>query len=348
MKALVLAGGSGTRFWPVSRRQRPKQLLSLEGGPSLLQATVERLQPLIEPSSVWVCTTEILTQQVREQLPLVPEDQILAEPAGRNTALAIGWSLQSMPAGERDEVVVVLPADHRIEDRDAFRRTLETAEKITREDNRVMTLGVEPVRPDTGYGYLELGALLEPESGLRRVVRYKEKPDQATANRFVESGNYLWNAGIFLFRVGRLLELLEAHQPEIARGLAAIERQPHRIGELYPQLPSISIDHGVMEHLDEVVTLPLDCGWSDLGSWEALADFMSLDERGNVSKGEVISVDCQDNLFYAEEGTIAALGIEGLVVVKTRDSVLVVPKNRTQEIRKIVAALEDRGLKRLL
>ncbi len=348
MKALVLAGGSGTRFWPVSRRQRPKQLLSLEGGRSLLQATVERLQPLIEPSSVWVCTTEALTRQVREQLPLVPEEQILAEPEGRNTAPAIGWSLRSIPAAERDEVVVILPADHRIEDRDAFLRTLETAERITREGDRVMTLGVHPVRPDTGYGYLELGALLEPDSGLRKVVRYTEKPDQVTASRFVQSGNYLWNAGIFLFRAGLLLELLEAHQPDIARGLEAIERRPERIAELYPRLPSISIDHGVMEHLDEVVTLPLDCGWSDLGSWEALFEVLSRDANGNVVQGEVVSVDCQDSLLLAEEGTIAILGVEGLVVVKTRDSVLVLPKDRSQEIRKIVAALEERGLDELL
>jgi mannose-1-phosphate guanylyltransferase len=332
----------------VSRRQRPKQLLSLEGGRSLLQATVERLQPLIEPSSVWVCTTETLTRQVQEQLPLVPEDQILAEPEGRNTAPAIGWSLRSIPAAERDEVVVILPADHRIEDRDVFLRTLKIAERITREGDRVMTLGVHPVRPDTGYGYLELGALLEPDSGLRKVVRYTEKPDQATASRFVQSGNYLWNAGIFLFRAGLLLELLEAHQPEIARGLEAIERRPERIAELYPRLPSISIDHGVMEHLDEVVTLPLDCGWSDLGSWEALFEVLSRDANGNVVQGEVVSVDCQDSLLLAEEGTIAVLGIEGLVVVKTRDSVLVVPKDRSQEIRKIVAALEERGLDELL
>ena len=348
MKALVLAGGSGTRFWPVSRRQRPKQLLSLEGGPSLLQATVERLQPLVDLSSVWVCTTEALSRQVQEQLPGVPGDQILAEPAGRNTAPAIGWSLRSMPVDERDEVVVILPADHRIEDNDAFRRALETAERITREGNRVMTLGVQPIRPDTGYGYLELGRRLEPESGLRQVLRYKEKPDQATAERFVESGDYLWNAGIFLFRAGRLLELLEVHQPELARGLEAIARRSDRIGDLYPQLPSISIDFGVMEHLDEVVTLPLDCGWSDLGSWEALAEILPRDSNGNVTKGEVVAVDCRGSLLFAEEGTVAALGVEGIVVVRTHDTVLVVPKDRTQEIREIVAALEDRRLTRLL
>lgn len=344
MKALVLAGGSGTRFWPASRRRRPKQLLSLEGGPSLLQATVERLRPLIEPTSVWVCTTEALARQVREQLPLVPARQILAEPAGRNTAPAIGWSLHTMPAEEREEVVLILPADHRIEDREAFLRTLEMAERVTREGDRVMTLGVQPVRPDTGYGYLELGPLLDGGSGLRQVVQYKEKPDRETAERFVESGNYLWNAGIFLVRGGRLLDLMATHQPEIARGLEAIDRQPERIAELYPRLPSISIDFGVMEHLDEVVTLPLDCGWSDLGSWEALAEILPRDASDNVARGEVVSVDCRGNVFFAEEGTIAALGVEGLVIVRTGDSVLVVPKNRTQEIREIVAALEERGL----
>lgn len=348
MKALVLAGGSGTRFWPVSRRQRPKQLLSLEGGPSLLQATVERLQPLVDPSSVWVCTTELLSRQVREQLPLVPENQILAEPAGRNTAPAIGWSVRSMPSDERDDVVLILPADHRIADHESFLETLETAERMTREGDRVMTLGVQPTRPDTGYGYLELGPLLEPESGLRQVVQYKEKPDQTTADRFVESGDYLWNAGNFLFRAGRLLELLQVHQPEIAHGLSEIEQRPERIADLYPQLPSISIDFGVMEHLDEVFTLPLDCGWSDIGSWEALAEILPRDETGNVTKGEVVAIDCEGSVLYAAEGTVAALGIDDLVIVKTGDAVLVIPKDRTQEIRKIVAALEDRGLTDLL
>jgi mannose-1-phosphate guanylyltransferase/mannose-6-phosphate isomerase len=348
LKALVLAGGSGTRFWPASRRQRPKQLLSLEGGVSLLQATVERLQPLVAPSSVWVCTTEALRQQVQEQLPLVPEDQILAEPIGRNTAPAIGWSLQSMPADDRQEVVLVLPADHRIEDEEAFLRTLETAERITREGDRIMTLGVTPSRPDTGYGYLELGALLEPGSGLRQVLQYKEKPDLATAERFLESGNYLWNAGIFLFRGARLLEILKVLQPDIASGLASIERQPERIAELYSELPSLSIDYGVMELLEEVVTLPLDCGWSDLGSWEALLEILPRDSQGNVAKGQVLSVDCEGSLFFAEEGTVAALGVENLVVVRTRDSVLVVPRDRTQEIRRLVAALEERGLEELL
>lgn len=348
MKALVLAGGSGTRFWPVSRRQRPKQLLSLEGGSSLLQVTVDRLQPLVDPSQVWVCTTEKLSTQVRQQLPLVPEGQVLAEPAGRNTAPAIGWSLHSMPADEREDVVAILPADHRIEDREAFLETLAMAERIAREGDRVMTLGVQPTRPDTGYGYLELGPLIEPETGLRQVVQYKEKPDQATADRFVESGDYLWNAGMFLCRAGRLLELLQVHQPDLAQGLVEIERQPDRIVELYPRLPSISIDFGVMEHLDEVFTLPLDCGWSDLGSWEALAEILPQDENGNVAKGDVVSIGSHGSILFAAEGTIAALGVDGLVIVKTGDAVLVVPKDRTQEIRKIVAALEDRGLTRLL
>lgn len=348
MKALVLAGGSGTRFWPVSRRQRPKQLLSLEGGPSLLQATVERLQPLVDPRSVWVCTTESLGRQVRDQLPRVPEAQVLAEPEGRNTAPAIGWSLRSLPAAQRQEVVLVLPADHRIEDQKAFLKTLETAERITREEDRVMTLGVEPSRPETGYGYLELGALLEPESGLREVKRFKEKPDAASAERFVESGDYLWNAGIFLFRAARMLELMAEHQPEIVRGLEAIASEPERISSIYSELPSISIDHGIMEHLDEVVTLPLDCGWSDLGSWEALLEVLPGDEDGNVTRGEIISLDCSRSLLFAEGGVVAALGVEDLVVVRTDDAVLVVPRDRTQEIRRIVAALEARGSRELL
>jgi mannose-1-phosphate guanylyltransferase len=347
MEAIVLAGGSGTRFWPLSRRRRPKQFLDLDSEQSLLRVTVSRLAPFVEPSSVWVCTTRKLAPAVKEELPEVPTEQILEEPAGRNTSAAIGWTIQSMPAELQEGAVAVLPADHRIADAESFRGALELAERVCLDSDRVVTLGIEPRWPETGYGYLELGSVLETESHLRDVVRFTEKPDESTARHFVESGDYLWNAGIFIFRGRRMLELLDRFQPEMAAGLEKVRQDPDRLVEIYPQLTSISIDFAVMEKLDDLVTIPVDCGWSDLGSWAALWDVLEGDEAGNVTRGRVLTIDCNDNLIFAEEGSVAALGVSDMVIVRTGDTVLVVPKKRAQEVGRLVSQLEEQGLEEL-
>ena len=341
MQALILAGGSGTRFWPLSRQSHPKQLLALEGERSLLRDTLERLRPLVGPESVWVCTTEALGERVRAELPEVPPEQILLEPQGRNTAPAIGWSVRSMPEAARQGVVAVLPADHRVGDPAAFRSTLEQAGRVVEQEDRVMTLGVTPRWAETGYGYLELapGAGFE---GPRRVRRFVEKPTPENAARFVASGDYLWNAGIFVFRGTTFLDVLARLQPELARGLEEIAASPGRLRELYARLPADSVDYAVMEKLDAISTLPLDCGWSDLGSWEALDEVLPLDVQKNKGRGDTLAVDATGNLLFADSGTIAVLGVEGLVVVRTGDAVLVMPKARSQEVRKIVTELAAR------
>ncbi len=340
--ALVLAGGSGTRFWPLSRRSRPKQLLALEAERTLLQATCDRLAPLVDPDSIWISTTRDLVREVRRQLPQVPPAQVVVEPEGRNTAPAIGWGLYAMPEELRRGPVAVLPADHRVGDPDAFRSVLARALAAVAERDLVLTLGVVPRWAESGYGYLRLGAALDSD-GLRRVTRFVEKPDLRQAKRFVRSGNYLWNAGIFVFRGATYLRLLKRLQPEMAAGLAELAAAPARAAELYPRLPSISIDHAVMERLRTLATLPLDCGWSDLGSWAALAEVRPKDDQANAVRGDVVAVDAVDNLLYAERGTIAVVGVSGLVVVRTSDCVLVVPLERAQEVRRIIAELEERG-----
>ena len=339
MQALILAGGSGTRFWHLSRQRRPKQLLALEGERTLLRDTLERLQPLVGPESVWVCTTEALAEGVRRDLPEVSPEQILLEPEGRNTAPAIGWSVRSMPEAARQGVVAVLPADHRVGDPAAFRAALERAARVVEREDRVLTLGVVPHRPETGYGYLELEAAGD---GVRQVRRFVEKPSAENAARFVESGHYLWNAGIFVFRGTTFLDILARVQPGLHRGLEEIAAAPERVRELYGRLPADSIDYAVMEKLDSIATIPLDCGWSDLGSWEALDEILPKDGQGNSLRGDALAVDARGNLLFADEGTIAVVGVEGLVVVRTDDAVLVLPKERSQDVRRIVAELSER------
>lgn len=342
MKALILAGGSGTRFWPLSRRRRPKQLLCLDGDRSLLQRTVDRLEGLVDPTDVWVITTVALAEAIRAQLPEVPPEQILAEPEGRNTAPAIAWAVAAIPEDERGETMVVLPADHRVEDRTAFRKAVEEADRLARRDGLVMTLGVQPHRAETGYGYLEVGQRMPGSTHASTVVRFTEKPQLDQAQEFLASGNYLWNAGIFVFTGTVLLEGIAKHLPELHHCLEAWWQHPDQLEIVYGSMPRISIDHGLMEKLDKLGTIPLNCGWSDLGSWQALTEILDKTE-GNQVQGEVLAVDAQDNLLWAEDGLIAVVGVSGLAVVRTGDTVLVMPVERAQEVKTVVERLQADG-----
>jgi len=355
LQALILAGGSGTRFWPLSRNARPKQLLALESERSLLQETVDRLRPLVGPESVWISTTRALAAEVRRQLPEVPAAQVLAEPVGRNTAPAIGWSVRAMPEPIRQGVVAVLPADHRMADGEAFCAALAAAARAAEGEDRVMTLGVVPRWAETGYGYLELGEPAGAVPGVRRVRRFVEKPDARRAAEFLAAGGHLWNAGIFVFRGTTFLAHLARLAPELAQGLERMAAAPEAADEIYGRLPALSIDYAVMEKLDDISTLPLDCGWSDLGSWEALYEVLAADApdaSGNaVHGGAALAVDSRGNLLVgdpAAPGLIAVLGVSDLVVVRAGDAVLVCPRDRSQEVRRLVDELKARGRRDLL
>ncbi len=347
MKALILAGGSGTRFWPASRHRRPKQLLDVLGGRSFLRRTLDRLLPMLEPSDVWICTGEHLVEEVAAQLPEVPRDQILAEPLGRNTAPAIAWTLLSLSPEDRDEVVVSLHSDHWIADEEAFRSSLQDAVDSVAADNRVMALGVRPRWAETGYGYMEVGAAVDAQRGVFAVEEFLEKPELALARQFFEGGRHVWNSGIFLFQAGRLLADLERLQPTLMSKLGELAGGAD-LATTYAALESIPIDTAVMERLDEMATVVLDCGWSDVGSWDALAGILDSDADGNAIHGRAIAVDSRDNVLWSEGTTIAVLGVEGLAVVETEGAVLVIPKERAQDVREIVAELRRSGRDDLL
>jgi mannose-1-phosphate guanylyltransferase/mannose-6-phosphate isomerase len=257
--------------------------------------------------------------------------------------------VRSLPAAARSGVVAVLPADHRVADPEAFRAALSRAAEVAERDDRVLTLGVVPRWAETGYGYLELAEPLG--DGVRRVARFVEKPSPERAAAYLAGGAHLWNAGIFVFRGTTFLDLLERLVPDLARGLAALPADlsdPAAFGIAYAALPAESVDFAVMEKLADLATVPLDCGWSDLGSWAALAEVLPDDGAGNAVRGDVLAVEAADNLLFAETGTIAVLGVEGLAVVRTGDTVLVLPKERSQEVRRLIAELETRGRSELL
>ena len=345
--AIIMAGGSGTRFWPLSRTDRPKQFLSL--GPdsrSLLRATAERVWALIPPERTFVVTSELLRGQVEHELPELEPGRILAEPVGRNTAPCIGWAATHVKRLDADAVMTVLPADHYIGDTDAYLDTLRRGlEAATHGD--YVTIGIRPTRAETGYGYIEVGSELDP--GVFRARRFVEKPNRQRAEQFVASGGFLWNSGMFFFRASRILEAIDLHLPGLGKQLQRYDtaaknaQEMELVSETYASLPAVSIDHGIMEKVDSVSVVPGAFDWSDLGSWASAWELSPRDEFANVLPDGGLSIDATGNFASAPEGKLVALiGVRDLVVVDSGDALLVVPRERAQDVRHIVAALRDR------
>jgi mannose-1-phosphate guanylyltransferase len=351
--AVILAGGSGTRFWPLSRQDHPKQLLPLAGssGEPLIASTVRRLDPLVPAERVWIATGARLVEATRRALPQVPSSQFLVEPVARNTAAPIGWAAATIARRDPDALIAVLPADHFVKDEPAFRDVLERALSVAAE-GYLTTVGLRPTRPETGYGYIELGAPLR--EGVHQVARFVEKPARDRAQAFVEGGRHLWNGGMFFFQAGVMKQAIAAHLPALAAGLDELDAAARRgeeervLGKIFGALPSISIDHGVMEKAARLAVVSGDFGWNDVGSWEVAWELAALDERGNALPPGSVAVGATNNLVrdettHAKKKTWALVGVHDLVVVETDDAVLIIPRREAQDVRAVVEALRQRG-----
>lgn len=360
---VIMAGGAGTRFWPVSRQLRPKQLLRLFGERTLLEDTVERVLPLADASRVIVVTSEGIGDEVRALLPDLPACNVLCEPVGRNTAAAIGFAAAFVARTDPTGLLAVMPSDHFVSDVPGFLHVARSA-ALYAQEGAIVTIGVTPTRPETGYGYIRFGDYVQPPEGAtlpegpvhvaRSIGAFVEKPTQAVALGYLKEGRYLWNAGVFFFRadvilgeIARFLPELDAGLKEVAAALDAPD-PAEALREVYPRLLATSIDYGVMEHTDRIVVVPSSFGWSDVGSWQSLDDFRDPGAP-NAVQGEVIAIDATDNILYGQGGmVVAAVGVEGLVVAASPDAVLVCPKDRSQDVRRVVEELRRRGLDRLL
>ena len=348
--AMILAGGGGTRLWPASRRGRPKQLLALGGNESLLSATFRRASAVVGIERTLIVTAADQAQAIRQALPALPAANLVVEPAPRNTAPAVGLgAVEVARRGGRDAVVAVMPSDAFIGDEAGFGQVLRTA--LDSASQAIVTVGITPSRPETGYGYLQRGARVTEQ--VFEVARFVEKPDLHTACGYLASGEYLWNSGMFFFSAGRLLDEVRRHLPETAALLDELltSSDPQSLCQArYPRLPSVSIDYGIMEKAAGIQVVPGDFGWSDVGSWAALADIRESDEAGNVVAGDAVVKSSQGSVILAEEGAplVGVVGVNDLVVVATRDAVLVVPKSRAQDVRAVVAELSSKGRRELL
>jgi len=351
--AIILAGGAGTRFWPASRHLLPKQFLPLGPDPDepLLRATVRRILPVCPPERILVATGAHLAEGTRALLPELPPENILAEPVARNTAPCIGWATRVIARRDPDATVMVFPADHVVVDEDAFRDAIFEAISLAHLD-AIATIGLAPTRPETGYGYIEVGEPIGHHSFA--VKRFVEKPDLERARSFVEGGLHLWNGGMFFYRARRLLADLRASLPALAEGLdridaAALEgREPEVLADVFPMLPSISIDHGVIEKTSRLTVVRGDFGWNDVGSWQSTWELAPKDTLDNSSPPGSVLVQARGNLVRdlrtdGKPRVIALVGVEDLVVVETDDALLVLPRDRAQDVRLIVEELRRRG-----
>lgn len=346
--AVILAGGFGERFWPLSRRERPKQLLPIIGEQSLLETTIERIKPDFPAERIWVVTSEEIGKAVQQKVPFLPKENILMEPRGCNTALAIGWGAVEISRKDPDATLVVLSADHAIDPAAMLRRILREGVRLATAEDNLVIIGINPSRPETGYGYIELGPHFASSDGINsyQVETFREKPDRTTAQDYYYGRRHLWNAGIFVWTVKTLMAALEKHAPGVYNPLAAYRKSPAKdkaaLAKLYETAERIPIDVAVLERADNVVAIKGELAWDDVGSWLALSRLRKSDADNNVMVGKVVEMDSFDATVYNDsDDLVCAFGVSDIVIVQTDKAVLVAHKSRIDEIKKLMQALKS-------
>ncbi len=342
---VILAGGRGERFWPLSRRSRPKQLLPLLSDRPMIADSIARLDGVALTQDIWVITARDLLDPVRAAVPSVPREHVVGEPMGKNTAPAVALAAWWLRKAGPDSVVAILPSDHRIEPAARFREELSAAARAALERKAIVTLGIPPTRPDTGYGYIEVGKPVAPGSPLHEVSAFREKPDAATAAKYVADKKHLWNAGMFLFRPDVMLEEIRAYSADLADLVAAVPDPSDRgvdaaLDRFYAAATSISIDYAVMERTRRALVARASFEWDDLGSWATLARPGSEDAHGNVARGDVLLHDSSGVIAFSDSGLVAGVGLRDLIIVRTGDVTLVCPRDRAQDVRALVERLK--------
>jgi mannose-1-phosphate guanylyltransferase len=353
--AVIMAGGSGTRFWPKSRCNYPKQFLSIGSDRALIEETVDRLDGLVKIENIMVVINKDLLSLAMETLPMIPVENFIIEPSARNTAACIALAAFHISRNDPSALMIVLPSDHKILDSAGFISRSEIAFKVAEAGNNLVTFGIIPEYPETGYGYIEYGSphYIELGEGIMEVKRFCEKPDADRAWKYYSSGTHLWNSGMFVWSAETILGALRSHLSktwEVLNPLMTIEQDKilSFLDKVYPVLESISIDYAVMEKAENVYTVKGNFGWSDVGSWRALEKMLKPDENGNAIEGDVIIADSTNNIVVGNKRLIALLHVDDLIVVDTDDALLICPKERSQNVKKIVEKLKKKGRNDLL
>ena len=351
---MIMAGGRGERFWPKSRKNLPKQFLSLtDDGRTMIQLTVERIKPLVDIKDVYIATNKNYMALVQEQLPGVPKENILCEPIGRNTAPCIGLGAAHVQKKDGDALMIVLPSDHLIKNNELFVQTLKNALDAAQKGPNLATIGITPNYPETGYGYIKFDAQKKDGEAFS-VERFVEKPNLEKAKEYLADGSYLWNSGMFVWKASTVLSCIKEFMPDLSAGLEKIQAAvgtadyDNVLESVFPTLPSESIDYGVMEKAKSIFILPGDFGWDDVGSWLAVGRIKALDESNSAVSGNVVAVNCSDNVIQGGKKLIAAVGLKDTIVVDTDDAILICAKESAGDIKKILAALREKGMEEYL
>lgn len=345
---VIMAGGGGTRFWPLSRQKMPKQLLNLSGRDLMINETIDRIAATIQRDNIFIVTNKKQAVKMSKCVEgRIKKDHILAEPVGRNTAACIGYAAFEIVKKHGDGIMCIFPSDHYIKNQKEFIRTLELAIETAKNQDKLITIGINPTFPATGYGYIKFSK--EDDSSAKNVLEFKEKPDYETALSYIEDSNYVWNSGMFIWKASTILKKFEEHLPEVYEYLLKIgdsmntESEAKTVAKVYPLIPSVSIDYGIMEKSSDVLVIPGDFGWNDVGSWDMLDALYDTDSHGNIIHGEQVNIDTTNCISYSSGKLIATVGVDNVVVVETQDAILVCSKDKVQNVKLVVDTLKEQG-----